>query len=195
MTTCKKLRQAKGNPLRRGSDAVEGWAALLLGLLALLVAPAAGAAAGWAAHADAAAHARVQAAQRQQVRAELVEDAPDYVPSSSGVQNTVTYPVKVRWSDDGRHTVVRTVPVSAGLDRGDRATVWLDQRGRVTTEPWGSEAIWARALTAAFLVTATTATLALLTRFALRRVLDRRRLADWEREWRRVGPEWSRRHA
>lgn len=195
MTTCKKLRQAKGNPLRRGSDAVEGWAALLLGLLALLVAPAAGAAAGWAAHADAAAHARVQAAQRQQVRAELVEDAPDYVPSSSGVQNTVTYPVKVRWSDDGRRTVVRTVPVSAGLDRGDRATVWLDQRGRVTTEPWGSEAIWARALTAAFLVTATTATLALLSRYALRRVLDRRRIAAWEREWSRVGPEWSRRHA
>ncbi|MGY0489656.1 Rv1733c family protein [Streptomyces sp. WG-D5] len=195
MTTCKKLRQAKGNPLRRRSDAVEGWAALLLGLLAFLVAPAAGAAAGWAAHADAAEHARAQVAQRQRVRAELVEDAPDYVPSSSGVQNTVTYPVKVRWTDDGRRTVVATAPVSAGLDRGDPATVWLDARGRVTTAPWGSDAVWARALTTAFLVTATTATLALLTRCALRRALDRRRLAAWEREWNRVGPEWSRRPA
>ncbi|WP_306319476.1 MULTISPECIES: hypothetical protein [unclassified Streptomyces] len=195
MTTCKKFRQAKGNPLRRRSDAVEGWAALLLGLIALLVAPAAGAAAGWAAHDDALAHARAQVAQRQHVRAELVEDAPDYVPSQSGTQNSVTYPVKVRWTDGGRRTVVATAPVSAGLDRGDPATVWLDKRGRVTTQPWGSEAVWARALTAAFLVTATTATLALLARFTLRRVLDRRRLAAWDRDWRRVGPEWSRRPA
>ncbi|MFJ9175975.1 hypothetical protein [Streptomyces sp. NPDC102360] len=195
MTTCKKFRQAKGNPLRRRSDAVEGWAALLLGLLALLVAPAAGAAAGWAAHDDAAGHARAQVAQRQQVRAKLVEDAPDYVPSQSGVQDSVTYPVKVRWTDDGRGTIVATAPVPAGLERGDRTTVWLDRSGRVTTEPWGSEAIWARALTAAFLVAFTTATLALLARFLLRRVLDHRRLAAWEYDWRRVGPEWSRRHA
>ncbi|MFZ3565538.1 hypothetical protein ACOKM5_01090 [Streptomyces sp. BH097] len=195
MTTCKKFRQAKGNPLRRGSDAVEGWAALLLGLLALLVAPVAGVAAGWATHADAAGHARAQAAQRQEVRATLVENAPDYVPSQSGVQNTVTYPVKVRWTEAGRGTVVAKAPVSAGLERGDHAAVWLDRQGRVTTEPWGSEAVWARALTAAFLVTATTATLALLARCLLRRVLDHRRIAAWERDWRRVGPEWSRRHA
>ncbi|MFF3489913.1 hypothetical protein ACFYWS_01070 [Streptomyces sp. NPDC002795] len=195
MTTCKKFRQAKGNPLRRRSDAVEGWAALLLGLLALLVAPVAGVAAGWAAHADAAVHARAQVAQLQQVRATLVRDAPDYVPSQSGVQNEVMYPVKVRWTDEGGGPVVATAPVSAGLERGDRTTVWLDRQGRVATQPWGSEAIWARALTAAFLVTVTTATLALLARCLLRRALDHRRIAAWERDWRRVGPEWSRRHA
>ncbi|WP_425825161.1 Rv1733c family protein [Streptomyces fractus] len=195
MTTCKKFRQAKGNPLRRRSDAVEGWAALLLGLLALLMAPASGVAAGWAAHADAAGHARAQMAQRKEVRAKLVEDAPDQVPSQSGVQNTVTYPVKVRWTDEGRGVVVAKAPVAAGLERGDRTSVWLDRQGRVTTEPWGSEAVWARALTAAFLVTLTTATLALLARCLLRRVLDHRRLTAWERDWRRVGPEWSRRHA
>jgi hypothetical protein len=195
MTTCKKFRKAKGNPLRRRSDAVEGWAALLLGLLALLMAPAAGAVAGWATHADAAREARVQVAQRQMVRAKLVEDAPDDVPSQSGVQNTVTYPVKVRWSDDVRGSVVATAPVPAGFERGDRTDVWLDPGGRVTTEPWGTEAIWARTLTAAFLVTIITATLALLARFFLRRVLDHRRIAAWERDWNRVGPEWSRRHA
>ncbi|MEU6387726.1 hypothetical protein [Streptomyces sp. NPDC046939] len=188
-------RAARHNPLRRTSDVVEAWAALVLGVLAVLVAPAAGAVSGWAAHQDAQEQVRVQERSRQPVRARLVRDAPDYVPAASGVQATVTYPVTVRWVDQRGRTVTAVAPVTAGLERGDPTTVWLDRHGDVTAAPWGGGDVWSHTLAAGFLVAAATAGLALTTRLVLRAVLDRRRLAAWEREWSRVEPVWGRRHA
>ncbi|MFI0239963.1 hypothetical protein [Streptomyces sp. NPDC016845] len=188
-------RAARDNPLRRRSDVVEAWAALVLGVLAVLVAPAAGALSGWAAHEDARAHVRAQRESRQPQRARLVEDAPDHVPAASGVQATVTYPVTVRWTDGQGRTVTAIAPVTAGLERGDTATVWLDRHGGVTTAPWGGGDVWSHTLAAGFLVATATAGLALTTRLTLRAALDRRRLAAWERGWSRVEPVWGRRHA
>ncbi|XIG73759.1 hypothetical protein C1N81_10295 [Streptomyces sp. SGAir0957] len=173
----------------------EAWAALLLAVFAVLVAPAAGAAGGWAAHEDALDHARAQQQSRQPQRARLIEDAPDYVPAATGVQTTVTYPVAVRWTDAEGRTVTAVAPVTAGLERGDATTVWLDRRGAVTAAPWGGDDVWSHTLAAGFLVAAATAGLALVTRLVLRAALDRRRLAAWEREWSRVEPVWGRRHA
>ncbi|GAA2304553.1 hypothetical protein GCM10010431_25130 [Streptomyces kunmingensis] len=170
---------------------VEAWAALLLGVLAVLVAPAAGALSGWAAHGEAREHARAQHAARHPVRAQLIEDAPEYVPAASGVQNNPTYPVTVRWTGREGRTITALAPVEAGFVRGDAATVWLDGRGDVTTAPWSGDDVWSHTLAAGFLVTAATAGLAVISRLVLHGILDRRRLAAWEREWNRVGPEWG----
>ncbi|MGY0021877.1 Rv1733c family protein [Streptomyces sp. cg35] len=183
----------RGNPLRRRSDVVEAWAALLLGVLALLVAPALGAVSGCAAHADARDHARTQLAARHQVRARLLDDAPEFTPSADGVQHIPTYPVTVRWTDREGRTITALAPVEAGLEHGDAVTVWLDARGDVTTAPWNGDDIWSRTVARALLVTTTVAGLAVAVRLVLHRILDRLRLAGWEREWRRVGPDWGRR--
>lgn len=195
MAKCRPGRRAQGNGLLRRSDVFEAWAALLLGVLALLVAPAAGTVTGWVAHAEARQQAEYQAADRHPVQARLAADAPESVPAQSGVQIGARYPVPVRWTDRAGRTRTVTALVPAGLDRGDRTTVWLDGRGAVTTQPWGGYDIWSRTVSAALLVTLTVAGLAATARCALHRFLDRRRLAGWEREWRRVGPEWSRRSA
>ncbi|MEV3858924.1 hypothetical protein AB0J38_31995 [Streptomyces sp. NPDC050095] len=193
MRTCRPRRAVRGNPMRRRSDVVEAWAALVLGTLALLVAPAAGAVAGWAAHADARDHLRAQQASRRPQQARLIEDAPDVVPAASGVQDRLTYGVVVRWTDGTGRTITADAPVLAGLDRGDPTTVWLDRGGAVTTAPWTGDDVWSHTLAAGFLVTATTAGLAVTSRLLLHQVLARRRLAQWEQEWRRVEPQWGHR--
>ncbi|WP_338693304.1 hypothetical protein V2W30_02645 [Streptomyces sp. Q6] len=195
MTTIRPGRRLRGNPLSRRSDVLEAWAALLLGVLGFLVAPVAGAASGWSAHADAVHQARVEAADRHFVRARLVEDAPAAVPAANGAELNQTYPVRVRWTDGGGRPVTARSSVQAGLDRGSAVTVWLDSRGAVTKAPMDTGDIWTHTFAAVFLVTVTTAALAGVALVVLRRVLRRGRLAAWEREWARVGPGWCRRPA
>ncbi|MYW66971.1 hypothetical protein GTY65_23290 [Streptomyces sp. SID8379] len=187
MTTCRTVRRAHGNPLRRRSDVIEAWAALLLGLLALLVAPAAGAVAGWAAHAEAVRHAREQTAARYPVRARLLADLPEVSTAPDTSPGRLSYPVVVRWTDPAGTVATAVAPVPVGLVRGDRTTVWLDSRGDVTTPPWDTDDIWSHTLATALCVALTTAGLAALARYTLRAVLDRRRFAAWDREWRRLG--------
>ncbi|MFJ9038726.1 hypothetical protein ACIRF8_19305 [Streptomyces sp. NPDC102406] len=191
MTRCRPNRTARDNPLRRRSDVIEARAALLLAVLAVLVAPLLGALSGWAAHADARDRARAEHGARHMQRARLLEAAPEFVPSTTGVQDAATYPVTVRWSDGRGRTITALAPVEAGLDRGDPTTVWLDLHGGVTTAPWGSGDIWSHTLAAGFLVAAVTAGFAVTSRLVLHRVLDRRRLAAWERDWLRVAPAWD----
>ncbi|MFJ8820938.1 hypothetical protein ACIREE_04065 [Streptomyces sp. NPDC102467] len=195
MAMCRPSRAARGNPLRRRSDVIEAWAALLLGVLAFLVAPVAGAVSGWAAHEDARDHARAQQASRHAQRARLLDDAPEFIASESAGQSNLTYPVTVRWTDRAGRTITALAPVEAGLERGDSTTVWLDSHGDVVAAPWSDGDIWSHTLAAGCLVTATTAGLAVTSRLVLRRVLDRRRLAAWEHEWSRVGPDWGHRRA
>ncbi|MEV1021202.1 hypothetical protein [Streptomyces sp. NPDC050264] len=195
MAMCRPNRAARGNPLRRRSDVIEAWAALLLGVLAFLVAPAAGAVSGWAAHEDARGRAHAQQASRHAVRARLLDDAPEFVSSEGTVHDNLTYPVTVRWTDRAGRTITALAPVEAGLDRGDTTIVWLDADSDVAAAPWSDGDIWSHTLAAGCLVTATTAGLAVTSLLVLRRVLDRRRLAAWEREWSRVGPDWGHRPA
>ncbi|MEV5607663.1 hypothetical protein [Streptomyces sp. NPDC052225] len=191
MATFRPGRRMYANALCRRSDVLEAWAVLLLGVLAYCVAPVAGAASGWAAHADAARAARAEAADRHAVRARLVDDAPEAVTAANGAELDQTYPVLVRWTDDGGRRVTTRALVDAGRDRGDAATVWFDSRGAVTKAPMDTEDIWTHTFATACLVSATTAALAGAALVGVRRVLRRGRLAAWESEWARVGPEWT----
>ncbi|NEB79651.1 hypothetical protein G3I40_31190, partial [Streptomyces sp. SID14478] len=164
-------------------------AARVFAVLALLVAPAAGVLSGWAAHADARVEARSQQASRHEQRAELRDDAPQFVPFMSGAQDNLVSPVAVRWTDPAGRTITVLAPVPAGLKRGDGTTVWLDAQGDVTVAPWRAEDIWSHTFAAGFLVAVTVAAVAVTGRLVLRRVLDRRRLAGWARDWRRVAPD------
>ncbi|GHF33623.1 hypothetical protein [Streptomyces fumanus] len=95
-------------------------------------------------------------------------------------------------SEQERTCTGRTL-VSTEVRRGERVTVWLDGRDRLVSTPTGrvdaavESALFG--LGAALVVSGAafgTASLA-------RRRLDRRRLAQWDEQWRLVGPRWSQR--
>jgi len=182
------------NPMRRRCDVIEAWTALAVAVLLFLGAPLAGAAVGWWTYGDARATAVAERAERHRVPAVLVEDAPSAGPSVQGGKQP-TYKVKVRWTEPGQGSRTGAAPVPAGLRRGDRAGVWLDARSHIVAAPIASAAIWQRALAAGVWTASGVVVVVLVVRLGARRVAERHRMAEWEDEWARTGPEWGRRTA
>ncbi|MCQ9130301.1 MULTISPECIES: hypothetical protein [Streptomyces] len=169
--------------LRRASDTFECWLRRVLLLVLVVGMPAAAVGAGLTAYHASLRTVRIQAADRHQVTAHLTRkaDGGDWAKR----------PAPVRWT--GPDGVVRTgtALVSPGTARGAAVRLWVNREGTVTGPPtttlnatadgWlmggmaafgvagGSYAAWA----------------------GVRRVLDRRRYAQWDAEWVRVEPRWS----
>ncbi|GAA3044047.1 Rv1733c family protein [Streptomyces glomeratus] len=182
------------NPLRRRSDVVEAWTALLVALLLCVGAPLVGAAVGWWAYGDARATQSDQLARRHQVPAVLVEDAPAAAPSSQGVKQPL-YRVQVRWTEPGKGTRTTSAQVPAGSVHGDRLRVWLDAEGHGVAPPPSDAAVWQHGVTAGVWTAGGMAGAVFLGRAVVGRVAERHRMAEWEAEWARTGPDWGRRTA
>ncbi|SER49225.1 hypothetical protein SAMN04487983_101760 [Streptomyces sp. yr375] len=184
--------QRRSNPLRRRSDVVEAWTALVVAVLLLVAVPLAGVLAGRWAHDDAQAVATQQRAERHRVRAEVVGQVPETLPSADGARER-TYRVTVRWTPSGEkaRTVTARVPESAR--RGDTVDVWLDTHGRSVAPPTSGTLVWQHTLTMATCAAGGTAAVVLLGHVVVRRVAMRHRLDEWEREWTRTEPQWTRR--
>ncbi|MDX3522763.1 hypothetical protein [Streptomyces scabiei] len=180
----------RANPLRRRSDVVEAWTVLCVVLLLALGAPAAGVVVGLWAHQDARTQATAERAALDRVSAVIVEKAPASVPSAHDDKQP-TYWVRARWTepDGGSRTGEARVP--AGTERGDRADVWLDDAGRSVRPPPTDTAIWQHALAMGTCATGGVVCVVLLGHVVVRRVAIRHRLAEWEREWTRTGPDWG----
>jgi hypothetical protein len=185
MSTHRWLWRLRRNPLRRRSDVAEAWIGLALGALAVVGAPAAGVVAAWGAEAEL--HHEVRA--DHTVSAVLLQDATTSA-SVSGGTGYGRVPTQVRWtaSDGATRTGVATVP--EGLTAGATTTVWLDNRGRPTEQPPGSAEVDAQAWTLGVVVGGAACGVSLAVRRAVRAGFDRRRAAEWEREWAEVGPQW-----
>ncbi|MFR0354552.1 Rv1733c family protein [Streptomyces sediminimaris] len=182
------------NPLRRRSDVIEAWTALVFAVLLLMGAPLAGALTGWWAHDEARAVAAAQRADRHRVRAEVVGRTPDRLPTAQGGRQH-SYRAQVRWTDPATGTHTTTARVPAGTRHGDKVVVWFDAKGRSVPPPPGSTAIWQHTVTLGVAAAGGTAAAVLLANAVVRRVSTRHRLAEWEREWARTEPEWTRRRA
>ncbi|MFD7874041.1 hypothetical protein [Streptomyces sp. NPDC059378] len=193
MRTRIRLRRLRRSALRRRSDVVEVWTALLVTVLLCLGAPLAGIGAGWWAHGEARALAAAQRAERHRVRAEVTGQTPDTLPSLDAGRRQ-TYRVAVRWTEhDGRvRTAMARVP--AGTLRGDVVDVWFDAQGRGVGPPQGRTAVWQHTLTSGVCAAGGAAALVLLGQGVVRRVAMRHRMAEWEQDWARTEPEWTRRH-
>jgi hypothetical protein len=181
------------NPLRRATDRALSWirvavvAAFLTGgpLVALGVG-------NWMHHA-ATAEARRQAAQRHTARAVLLQPTP--LPAA-----TMAIPrwgdqawVRARWEINGAATRTGHVLATLGLPAGSLVTIWLDASGRLTVPPLQPGQIADRTVAVAALAPAILAIALLAALWLARRLVDRRRLADWDAAWSAVGPEWTRR--
>jgi hypothetical protein len=182
------------NPLRRRADVVEAWTVLVVVVLLLVGAPLAGAVAGRWAHDDARQIAAEQRAERHRVRAEVVGRPPDGFPAGqAGRENA--FRVAVRWTEPGQGVRTTTARVPAGTERGDVVDVWFDARGRTVAPPVDGTAVWQHTLTMGVSTAGGTAAVVLLGHALVRKAAMRHRLEEWDREWARTEPEWSRRGA
>ena len=178
------------NPLRRGTDRVEGALRLVMIIVVVAVVPATAVAAGrWTYH-YVVHQAQAQQAAGHRVTAVLLRDAP--ATGTPGPYTSVqTAWVPARWQPPGQPYRTGEVLAVAGARKGSTVRTWIDPSGAVTDPPLNhviAGDVW-MVVTATLLVSG----LLLLGAAGLaRRMLDRRRLRAWEAEWRTNGPLWSR---
>lgn len=175
----------------RPVDRLERRLRVFLTAVALVVLPPAAWSAGQAVYSHYVHVQQAQLARLHPVTARLLSEART-VGDRPGAQSG--FHALVRWSDqEGGHTGV--APVRAWLHRGATATVWLDARGAITPPPEGRDF----AATAGAAIAFATACGEVATAYgvwrAIARSIDHRRLAQWNREWKRVGPGWATRCA
>ncbi|MER7187405.1 hypothetical protein ABT404_49455 [Streptomyces hyaluromycini] len=181
----KWLWRWRSNPLRRHDDIVESWI-----VLAAWVAFAVGGAVAGLVTAHAADEVFAQQrAERQPVRAVLLETVPRTAPAIG--MTTDRRPTTVRWTTPGGSTRTGRTLVDAGLRAGSEVTVWQDGHGRLAPAPPDpTEA----AIESGFLGATAAAALGGLVfggGAVARRLLDRRRIDAWDRQWALVGPRWG----
>ncbi|MEU6576818.1 hypothetical protein [Streptomyces sp. NPDC046805] len=182
------------NPLRRRSDVVEAWTALAVAVLLLVGAPLAGAVVGWWAHDGARAVAVAQRAERHRVRAQVTGGIPEQLPSEQGGRES-DLRVMARWTEPGKGPRTGPARVPAGTRTGDVLDVWFDTRGRPVSPPPDDVAVWQHTVTIGVCAAGGAAAVTFVGYGVARRVALHHRLAEWEREWARTGPEWTRRRA
>ncbi|WP_210588659.1 hypothetical protein [Streptomyces sp. GESEQ-35] len=181
------------NPLRRRSDVVEAWTVVVVAVLLFVGAPLAGVAAALWAHAEAQAITAAQRADRRQVRAEVVGATSGSLPVQGG--RTFTRRATVRWTEPGEGERTASAPVSPGTRPGDTVDVWFDSRGRGVAPPPDGFAAWQHTLVMGLCATGGAVAVVLLGHVVTRHVATHHRLTEWEREWARTEPEWTRRSA
>ena len=177
-----------GNALRRRSDRIES--ALGAGLLAFFVLAGPGAAIAAGSLADHAMLGQVRAEQSwHRVTATLTH--PDARRLEASASDWVVQSAQASWTVGGR-THTGWIPLAAPPGKARTASVWVNSAGHLTGSPSAYAdlhlAVGLAALSAALVVAA----LVFLVAVASRLVLNRRRMADWDRAWRAIGPQWSR---
>ncbi|MFE9775316.1 hypothetical protein ACFYOV_27300 [Streptomyces sp. NPDC005931] len=169
--------QWRDHPLRRREDVVEAWVVLVVWLVVV----GGGAAAGLlTARAATEVFAR-QRAERQPVRAVVVDAVPGGGGQGRGAGDLVQ--ARVRWTGpDGSWRTGRTL-VNAEVEAGSGVPLWQDAGGTLVPEPPGPGEAAAESGVLAAMAVLGVAGAAFGTGAVARWELDRRRLARWGREW------------
>jgi len=178
------------NPLRRRTDKIATLLAALLLLVFLAGAPLLAIAAyGWAGQVGAA----EQRAERswREVPAVLLKSVP--APNSFGTGLFGYSWVPARWVAPNGQARSGRIPVEVGMAAGRTVPIWVNAAGRPTDAPLTDRAVQARAATVAAVATLALVVVLAVLAWAGRKLLDRRRLTDWELAWAIVGPKWTRR--
>jgi hypothetical protein len=190
LTTRQALRRFTlgSGPLKRTSDRLQCLARVAL-TLALLSAVAVALAVATATFTHGKSEALVQAAERQKVSAQLLEDAsalsdgPGIVPDAGQATAAWTDPAGVE------HTAAIRVP--AGADAGSMHTIWVDRNGDRTTRPLSDRDVAGRSVGIAVTTYLWTSLIAWGAYRSVRGLLDRSRSRQWAAEWAVVEPEWT----
>ncbi|MCX2185492.1 hypothetical protein KV205_34025 [Streptomyces sp. SKN60] len=189
------------NPLRRTTDLVEAWVAVMAAFLLFLAVPAAGWAAGVSANTSLQHSVRLQQRERVPTVAQVVRtaDTPAEAESAAdrnaepGAEEPLRPAVVARWTaPDGS---ARTGTVTTSRDHAHAGAVfplWTDRTGRAVTPPMHPDTARAHALIAGLTVALLSAFLVESARRLVVHRLMRRRYARLDRAWAQVGPDWGR---
>lgn len=185
-----RLRRG-GNPLRRRSDRIEGFAALVAVLLLLVVMPV-GAIVGRHETALAARSAAAHRTGTYRTTAVLLADVPVIVGADGTAGYGARLPVPARWQTPTGPRTGR-IDATSGLRHGATVPIWVNRTGRIVDPPAGSFQVVSTGVAAGLGVLFGSGVAIALGYAGLRLLLDRRRFAGWEREWRRFGPRGNHR--
>ncbi|MFJ4525509.1 hypothetical protein ACIP4Y_31910 [Streptomyces sp. NPDC088810] len=181
-----RLWRWRRNPLKRHSDVVEAWIVLAGWLLALVAGIFAGVVAAQASESAFAA----RLSQVHPVAAVLTDDAARTPAAGSGYDDGRVW-AAVRWTDADGSVHTDRAKVLPGAPAGTRLTVWTNQSDRVVPAPvTGAAADLQSALTGALVAPAAGA-LVWGAGWLVRSRLIRRRMAEWDEEWKQIGPRWG----
>ncbi|WP_101949607.1 hypothetical protein [Mycobacterium sp. 3519A] len=165
----------RGNPLLRRSDRIEAFVLVLAVLLAIVAIPVA-AAVGTSVHEERLRLYAEQAQTRHQVMANAVGEG-QVVPN----HRSVAFVAEATWTDAGiPHQGV--VPWSGKAEIGDKQRIWVDDHGDYVGPPSSPGRATAEAVAVSFLILLGVVELAAASVHLIRRRLDDRRFALWERE-------------
>ena len=177
------------NPLRRHVDRLE--AAMNAGLIVafLITAPVLPTV---AVHWTRAAGIRQQLAEMswRQVPATVARGAPGQQDGPAGPDGTVWRPA--RWTAPDGQPRSGWIPVSPQAAVGSSARVWVNHSGSLTGQPLQRAQLQRRIVMAGVLTAVMLGLVLCLAGGAGRFLFNRRRLADWDKAWRVVGPRWTR---
>ncbi|MBL1082504.1 hypothetical protein JK359_11005 [Streptomyces actinomycinicus] len=181
-----RLWRWRRNPLRRHSDAVEAWVVLLTWVLVL----AGGAFAGLlAAHTSQSAFAARQS-EVQAVSAVLTDDAAGPPAAGTGYDDGRVW-AGVRWTDPDGSVHTDRAKVVPGAPAGSHVTVWTNQADRVVAAPVTGSAADLQAALTGVLVAPSAGAMIWAAGWVVRGRLIRRRMAEWDEEWKQIGPRWG----
>lgn len=186
----------RGNSLCRRSDRREAWLALWAAVLILAGSPLVGWAGASRVYDSLATTAQRQQLEHHQVWAtaeEIVVLPPDDTdPESASQGDEGRSRVIARWTGPDGSSHKGQVRAVRGIHPGDRFRIWTDSRGDATSRPVTQRTATAHAALAGLASTAAgAAAVEALRRLVLWRLL-RRRYAQWDEEWQRIGPDWGR---
>jgi hypothetical protein len=179
------------NPLRRPVDRWESTVVLVLALLFGLAGPVATVVAGLSTYDHLGSRAAVLRAERTHVTATVVQDAR-YAPATAGWAGGAVATVEARWTAPDGSVHTGDLVTGSGTRAGDTVRLWTDAQGRIRPEPLSPGQVL---MLSGYAAVGAAAVLAVALAGAARvaRVLaDRRRYADWDREWLDVAPRHNR---
>lgn len=117
----------------------------------------------------------------------LLQDAPANTPGSAlGISTTLG-----EWHTPAGNTLTGQVSAPPGTGAGTTVPIWLNAAGRPVEAPLTADQAYWRGVVTVVLVLTIAFTLIAIAYAITHRLLDRRRLAEWEADWRAVEPRWT----
>lgn len=175
------------NPLRRRSYLVEVWLLPATGMLAMGAGVMAGVLTAHAVERD----LDGLRAERHAVSAVVTEDA-NRSTGGEGTGGDLAW-AAVRWTAADGTPRTGVARVASGSRAGSATRVWLDEKGRLVSEPaTADEAELQGAVLGATAAVGAGAAVVLAGCLTCAR-LERRRCEQWDTEWALTGPQWGRR--
>jgi hypothetical protein len=96
-----------------------------------------------------------------------------------------------RWTDSVGRQHEDEVLAHSATRAGDQVSIWLDRDGELTSPPGSSLSAALDGLAIGIVVLGLGCSLIAAVWIGLRRIIFNHNTRGWEREWARVGPEWT----